>query len=233
MSAGPEPPPSGPSSADALPYSGSRVEGFSDGVFGFAATLLVVSIDIPSGLDDQQLHDALVEAIPSLAMYALSFWVITRIWLGHHRLVTLLDRFDGRIVTLNLLLLGVVALIPFPTELLGEYDNEAAIILYATVMTMAMSLVGSMSWWAKRAGLGRPSTTSADFEVGIVAAGATAVAFATSIPLALLFGSTTAQLWWLTLLPLQLAGTRWARRRATAATLTGPATTDGGVTDTA
>jgi uncharacterized membrane protein len=81
------------------------MEGFSDGVFGFAITLLVIDLAIrPPGTPLQQL----LNAWPSLVAYLVSFLTIGAAWLGHTALTDRLARVDSIFLRLNLLVLLVV-----------------------------------------------------------------------------------------------------------------------------
>ena len=64
----------------------ARVESFSDGVFAFAITLLVLGVQVPnlkSGTDFE-LRTALIHSISQLLPYITSFATIGIIWLNHH-----------------------------------------------------------------------------------------------------------------------------------------------------
>ena len=63
----------------------ARIVAFTDGVFAIAITILVLGIDVPEELPGPDLHDFLVEAWPQLFAYFLSFAVIGRHWVSHHR----------------------------------------------------------------------------------------------------------------------------------------------------
>ena len=73
----------------------------------------------PHGDFSQKLSDV----APPIGAYALSFAVISLLWLRHHQFFRDLTRLDGRIATLNLFYLGLVAFIPFPTNLLADQDQ--------------------------------------------------------------------------------------------------------------
>src|SRR5215469_9509381 len=64
----------------------ARVESFSDGVFAFAITLLVLGIQVPDlkSVDDRQLRERLLQAMQQLLPYVTSFATIGIIWLNHH-----------------------------------------------------------------------------------------------------------------------------------------------------
>src|SRR5689334_9150848 len=91
-----------------------RVEAFSDGVFAIALTLLVLSLQVPASTTDAQLPHALHELLPNVFGYVLSAFVIGLYWLGHHRLFALVRRVDEALLVLNLVLLVLVAALPFP-----------------------------------------------------------------------------------------------------------------------
>ncbi len=124
---------------DAAEIEFSRIVAFSDGVFAIAITLLVLALEVPPDTDD--LGQALRDRENELFAYALSFAVLGKLWLAHHRFFASVARFDGTLMGLNLLYLAWVALVPFTSELLGDFnDDPEAVIAYAISMT-AISLV--------------------------------------------------------------------------------------------
>ena len=93
-----------------------RLEAFSDGVFGVAATLLVVDLAIrPPGSALEQV----LRAWPSYLAYVVSFLTIGAGWLAHTALTDRLARADRILLRLNLFLLIVVVFLPFPTRLVA------------------------------------------------------------------------------------------------------------------
>jgi TMEM175 potassium channel family protein len=97
--------------------SKDRMEGFSDGVFGFAATLLVLDImPRPPGTALQQV----LHAWPYYLAYVVSFVTIGGAWLLHTALTDQLAWADQLFLRLNLLVLLVVVFLPFPTGLVAD-----------------------------------------------------------------------------------------------------------------
>jgi uncharacterized membrane protein len=93
------------------------MESFSDGVFGFAITLLVVDLALhPPGTPFHQL----LGAWPSFLAYIISFLTIGTAWLAHTGLTDRLAQVDRIFLRLNLLLLLPVAFLPFPTRLVTD-----------------------------------------------------------------------------------------------------------------
>lgn len=127
----------------------ARAESFSDGVFAFAITLLVLGIQIPdlkTGTN-QELRGALIRALPQLVPYVTSFATIGIIWLNHHAMFHGLERVEHTTLTLNLLLLLVVAFIPYPTAVLSRYGAlPTSAFLYGAVLTI-LGITYSLLWW--------------------------------------------------------------------------------------
>lgn len=120
----------------------SRFESFSDGVFAFAITLLVLGVALPGSryASDHALTSALLRLWPNLIAYCLSFAVIGLLWQNHHALFRLVDRIDRKSVLLNLLLLAGTAFIPFATSTLGSYPTmRASTFLYGGVLLFCAS----------------------------------------------------------------------------------------------
>jgi uncharacterized membrane protein len=141
------------SSAAELIHSDSmgleRLIFFSDAVFAIAITLLALDIRLPTGaatLGNSELLQSLLDLGPEYRSYAISFLVIGSSWLGHHSKFRFITRYDGRLLFLNLLLLMVIAFIPFPTAVLSENGNRTATIFYAATMVVA-GLLSTLMWW--------------------------------------------------------------------------------------
>jgi uncharacterized membrane protein len=131
----------------------ARLETFSDGVFAIAATLLVLEFSVGSAAG-ADLGSALLRLWPSYLAYATSFLTIGIIWMNHHQCVEKIARADRVLLFLNLLLLLLVAFLPFPTRLVAEYlqrDGERAAV-YAYDATFVVMSVVFNSWWRYASG---------------------------------------------------------------------------------
>jgi uncharacterized membrane protein len=117
--------------------SKSRFEAFSDGVFAFAITLLVLGFALPTERlsSNHALTLALVSLWPNLIAYGLSFSVIGIMWQNHHALFRRVARIDRTTIFWNLLLLAGTAFIPFATSTLGRYPTmKASAFLYGLAL---------------------------------------------------------------------------------------------------
>jgi uncharacterized membrane protein len=126
----------------------ARLEAFSDGVFGFAITLLVLGVEVPTlkTANDAELRIALLQALSQLVPYVTSFATIGIIWLNHHAMFHSVERVEHTTLTLNLLLLLVVTFIPYPTAVLSRYGAlPSSAFLYGCTLT-ALGIAYSLLW---------------------------------------------------------------------------------------
>ena len=90
----------------------------------------------------------------------MSFLTIGAAWLGHTALTDRLERADSLLLRINLLLLMVVAFLPFPTKLITEAlrDTNAErnyVTLYGLTLLTIHLLIFALDGYARRAHLYR------------------------------------------------------------------------------
>jgi uncharacterized membrane protein len=205
----PDPPPAGSPQVEGAPRDSGleRLVFFSDAVFAIAITLLVIDLRLPD-IGEHASNDELVDAIravgPRIAAYALSFAVIGLYWLAHWRRYHYIVRADQRLALINLLLLGFVAFIPFPTAVMGDHgDLPAALILYVLTLTAA-GLIGPASLvYASRSGLVAPGTPREVVRYGIVRGLGVPIVMAASLVLLPFVSTNVVELTWLLTLVVQ------------------------------
>ena len=181
-----------------------RVVFFSDAVFAIAMTLLAFGIRIPNVPADR-VGSAIRANAGEFAGYALTFAVIALFWMAHHRMFHVIRRVDTRLITLNLVLLGMIAITPVPSELLGRNgDSSAAVIFYAATVAMTGTLMAT-AWLYAAVGhrLIDPTYDRQSIIRTALRSGSAVVVFAVSIPIAVVSPSS-AEWFWLTLIPLRV-----------------------------
>src|SRR5919201_5345407 len=100
-------------------FDSARMEAFSDGVFAIAITLLVLEISVPASAFDD-LWRGIAKQWPSYLAYVTSFLTIGGLWLVHHAIFRRMRFADPTVLRTNLVLLLMVAFLPFPTRLVAE-----------------------------------------------------------------------------------------------------------------
>jgi uncharacterized membrane protein len=186
---------------------------FSDAVFAIAITLLVLEIRLPSGTDsasNHQLFLLLTGLWHKYLAYLISFFTIGLSWISHHHKFLHIQRVDNQLLTLNLLMLMMIAFIPFPTAVMSENTNFTATCFYALIMIMAC-LSGLILWWyaARNHKLIDPNLDQHQIWREVLVPTATMAIFAFSIGVAL-FDAGLARICWLFVFPVSL----FFRRRA-------------------
>ncbi len=112
----------------------TRLEAFSDGVLAIIITITVLGIRIPAG----PALTGLLQALPTLVIYAWSFQTVGIYWNNHHQLLLHTDTVSSSMMWANLNLLFWLSLIPFTTEWLGENLGATwPTVAYATILFLA------------------------------------------------------------------------------------------------
>ena len=96
-------------------FSTRRMESLSDGVFGFAMTLLVLNIVVPtitSIRTDGQLWQALQSQQRGFISFVIAFFILAAMWSLHVRQFELLDKVDRRFLFINNVRLLLAILFP-------------------------------------------------------------------------------------------------------------------------
>lgn len=93
----------------------SRIEGLSDGVFAFAVTLLVVSLEVPRTFGE------LMETMRGFGAFAISFTLLFIVWYSQYKFFRRYGLQDALTVCLNAVLLFVVLFYVYPLKFLFTF----------------------------------------------------------------------------------------------------------------
>jgi uncharacterized membrane protein len=92
----------------------SRLEAFSDAVFAFALTLLVVSLEVPRTIDQ------LLSLMRGFLPFAVTFAMVSYLWYEHNKFFRRYGLEDAFTVFLNAILLFVVLFYVYPLKYLAS-----------------------------------------------------------------------------------------------------------------
>jgi uncharacterized membrane protein len=131
----------------------TRVEAFSDVVFGFALALILVSGEVPETFDELM---AMMRGFPA---FAICFGMLTWVWHVHHTFFRRYALADEVTIILNTLLLFVVLFYTYPLKfvfsvLTGEIRGDARggtlMMIYGLGFAGIFLLYLAMYWHAWR-----------------------------------------------------------------------------------
>src|SRR5258706_5747879 len=175
----------------------ASIGAFSDGVFAFAVTLLILAIRIPHQTDADAslgLLTLLSQQWTSYLAFLLSFMLVGINWTNHRVMLATFSHSTHTLGWLNLLYLMLgVAFMPLPAAVLGAWlgspnhqDQMVAAVFYGAAATLG-GLVYNLLWWygAYAANLTSPALnvrerhahTIAWLPAPVVIAALTAIAF--------------------------------------------------------
>lgn len=180
-----------------------RVVFFTDAVFAIAMTLLVVEIGVPEAAADATddpgtLLDLLQDKVPLVIAFFVGCFVIGSYWVAHHQFVTRLAAVDRGFLGLTVVYLAFVALLPFPTGVLGEFgSNPVSVVAFAANMIAVSVMEAVMFHHARRRGLFREEWPQAVYRWAMLASLSPVALFALSVPVAFVSAQLAIVLWFL------------------------------------
>ncbi len=138
----------------------SRLGALSDAVFGVALTLLALELRLPESAERVPLAQALVHVWPKFWGYAVTFAVVGAFWISHHQTVRHIVRYNQGLLWLNLAFLSFIALVPFPTTLVGRFGASRADLQLAWIIySLNIVMIGLSLFWLWRHALSRGLTS--------------------------------------------------------------------------
>ena len=166
------PPPAAPSGGPVFPGREppgtdlSRIIALSDGVFAFALTLLALSLavpvlNLPGNASNSEVSGRLAHVLQGdwhvFVGYVFAFVMIAVWWTNHHRTFRFIERYDARLIWLNLILLMQIAVMPFVLSVYTSYDStQTAVGLFAAIQATCGFTLGAIWWYATRTRLTDP-----------------------------------------------------------------------------
>jgi uncharacterized membrane protein len=133
-------------------FDKGRVEAYTDAVFAIAATLLVLDLTtttIGKVSSDAQLWAGLQAMWPNFISFAVSFALLSLLWMIHLQQFRDVARADTTLIWLNNARLLFVVLIPFTTSLVSDYSAYYAGRMMLPINFFLAALFGYLSWaWA-------------------------------------------------------------------------------------
>ena len=168
-----------------------RLVGLSDNVIAFALTLLVLQVTVPplSQVADPasaaDLAAQLAKQTGHLVSYVIAFYIIAQFWLTHRRIFRHVAGHRDSLAWWNFAFLATITVMPFTSNLLGEYgSNPLAIDIFAVNLLLAVLATRVMFEVGRRVGLLAGQTDAREVWALRARAAATVIVVALSVGLA-------------------------------------------------
>jgi uncharacterized membrane protein len=123
--------------------SPERLVFFSDAVVAIALTLLVLPLAeaVPEAVGQQMTSlEVITENQWQIYSFLLSFIVIARLWISHHRVFAQVTSYNTPLVVANLCWLLTIVVLPFPTEMVGAFGEDRFTTLFYIGTMLASSI---------------------------------------------------------------------------------------------
>lgn len=122
-----------------------RLEALVDGAFAIVMTIIVVEITVPEG-PASELGAQLLQDVPTLLSYGLVFLTLGTLWFGNRSQTEYIRHADHPYVWLNLLMLLLVAFVPFSAGFLVRFPAERISVVLFGVHLVAIQLAHAGVW---------------------------------------------------------------------------------------
>jgi uncharacterized membrane protein len=113
--------------------SPERLVFFTDAVAAIALTLLVLPLSemVPElSAEHAQAIQVFTDNQWKIYTFLLSFAVIGRLWYAHHQMFEHVEAYNGPLVYLNFGWIFTIALLPFPTQIVGGFQTSRFAVLF-------------------------------------------------------------------------------------------------------
>jgi uncharacterized membrane protein len=173
-----------------------RLAFFSDAVVAIAITLLAIELPVPEGSTFAELREGFAADWGEYLAFLISFVVIARHWISHHRLFRYVGRADLAVIWLNMFWLLMIVLTPFLTRFISEeHIDFPRFMVYALAQALQTSSFALMVLVLARRRAFVAGTPPQWLRYGWVPAVVIAASFVVSIPFFPLLGSWAFALW--------------------------------------
>lgn len=127
-----------------------RIGNVIDAIYAFSMTLLVTTISIPPKYEHaatkEPVQAIVVSILPDLLHYFIAFIILAIFWYFEHQRFRHLLHFDRPLLVMNIASLAFVCLIPFTTNVAGDYpfDTYGAMLFEANIFIIG--IIAFIQW---------------------------------------------------------------------------------------
>jgi uncharacterized membrane protein len=127
-----------------------RVGTLIDSIYAFAMTLLVITIDVPSKYagapEKAPVHTIVMQILPDMLHYFIAFGLLAILWYFEHQRFRALAYLDRPLLCLNITSLAFVCLLPFSTNVAGDYPFDYLGGIIFEINILVIGLIACFQW---------------------------------------------------------------------------------------
>jgi uncharacterized membrane protein len=173
-----------------------RLTFFSDAVVAIAITLLAIELEVPEGNTASELAAGFAANFGEYLAFMISFLVIARHWVSHHRLFRYVGRATGHVIWLNMAWLFLIVITPFMTRFISEqHVDYPRFVVYTLSQAVQAAVFGALVIMLRRSDGFLPDAPRELVRRGWVPSLNIGIAFLVSIPLFPLIHSWAFAVW--------------------------------------
>jgi uncharacterized membrane protein len=200
-----------------------RLLALSDGVVAIALTLLVLQLKVPAlKLADQNsagdLATQLGKDTDQIISFLIAFYVIAQFWIAHYQVFREIAGQREGLAWWNFAFLFTISIMPFTSDLLGQYaSNPLAVTIFAVNLLAASLATQATLHFGGRTGLRKETVSPAAARAERLRVAANLAVIVLSIAVAWV-NTSAAKYCWLLLAVAPYAADRWTGRHRAAGT---------------
>lgn len=163
-----------------------RLVNFTDATVAIAITVLVLPlVDLAGEIHDERLVDVLSENRGAVTGFAVTFLVIARLWVAHHRIFESVADYDTGLVWWSFAWLFSIVALPFAANILSSVDEETDPAIFGlyigSILLATLTIVGTERHLQRRPQLLRPDGPGIDPTLAIIMSALVAVALVVAV----------------------------------------------------
>ncbi|XP_043915396.1 endosomal/lysosomal potassium channel TMEM175 [Protopterus annectens] len=125
--------------------SAHRLLAYSDAILSIVATIMILPIAHTEIRPDQELQESLHQQLArKIAVYLMSFLIVTVAWAAHVRLFQVIDHLDDTVSLLNLACMMTITFLPYTFSLMASFPEMPFGILFFCVCVIAIGLIQAL-----------------------------------------------------------------------------------------
>lgn len=123
-----------------------RLEALTDGIFAFAMTLLVLSINLPTPNATADVGAYIVSQFQNFWTFAISFLLLAFFWVNYSQQYHHIKKTDAVTFRLNIFILLFVVLMPFSTSLMNDFTSDRSAELFFNGNFLILCVLLLINW---------------------------------------------------------------------------------------